>query len=698
MTLPMPTPPQNPNFTDTHTTTTTNPQNETKVILSDNGDEKIEEPQLLHDDDGIDLQSSRYFNDAENAETVSNQQGAPQVAHGDANNGDTLLELVQNSASESSTPESEHVHTPSQNASSPPPIPEHLRRLKQREKQSEATKSRFRGIASVVPFGIAYPPLIVGSGIATAHTIMQELRFRQKLDKESGLNDRPLTAHLSEMFADAKDALWGKADNEDTPQFSSQDLEASLLPQSECNDVLSKYDLPEPQSDFTNACLNGDRKYLQEHWDKLREQKLRDFDFSHHDHKYALHYAALAGRAEICKQLINHGADEKVEFNGKTPDQLTSNVIVVDTIRAFSILRRELDILIGMEKIKRNIYQMTNKIILDKRRAMVAQKNGSRVIATIPRRHMVICGNPGTGKTKVAGLIAHLYYALGIIKKNVFITAQRADLCAMYVGQTAPRTRKMIAKAAGGVLFVDEAYRLSQSDDPGKDYGQEAIDEIMQHMTDESLNRTIFIFAGYKKPMQRFIQSNPGIFRRVDFKLDFDDYSCHELSEIAVLNVHLSGYRLAPNVNAEIVEKMLEKHTNEQFRSQMNGGLSEKLVQFAIQVQSEMLSLDASEEELSILTRGNLEMAIKLLMCGGDIHSLENEIVEEAADAYNKMDDKEKKQIQKLAEKLNDMSQGEKANGHDSPTTPEFEEAPSVFDSVAEEDKEFSDLIDDLLD
>ena len=142
--------------------------------------------------------------------------------------------------------------------------------------------------------------------------------------------------------------------------------------------------------------------------------------------------------------------------------------------------------------------------------------------------HLVFTGNPGTGKTTVARILARIYKENGVLEKGHLVEAQRADLVAEYVGQTATKTMKKIQEAIGGILFIDEAYTLAKE---GNDYGQEAIDTLLKAMEDNR-DRFIVIVAGYKEPMQKLINSNPGLKSRFNMYVDFPDYSADELIEI----------------------------------------------------------------------------------------------------------------------------------------------------------------------
>jgi stage V sporulation protein K len=185
-------------------------------------------------------------------------------------------------------------------------------------------------------------------------------------------------------------------------------------------------------------------------------------------------------------------------------------------------LDKELDPLIGLGAIKDDVRNLIGLVRMQRMRA-------AKGLGNVPvSLHLVFTGNPGTGKTTVARILARIYKDIGVLKTGQLIEVDRADLVAEYVGQTAPKTRKKIEEAFGGILFIDEAYTLSKG---GNDYGQEAIDTLLKSMED---NRDVFIVivAGYKTPMEKFINSNPGLKSRFNKYFDFQDYSDEELIRI----------------------------------------------------------------------------------------------------------------------------------------------------------------------
>ena len=196
----------------------------------------------------------------------------------------------------------------------------------------------------------------------------------------------------------------------------------------------------------------------------------------------------------------------------------------------------ELDLLIGMRTIKRKIKEISDWVTFSQMR----RDEGLKVDEI--SLHMVFSGNPGTGKTTVARIVAKVLKALGVLKKGHLIEVGRSDLVAEYVGQTATKTMKKIKEAEHGVLFIDEAYSLTRSS--GNDFGIEAIDTLVKAMEDNR-GQLVVILAGYPDEMRTFMESNPGLRSRFKYHIEFPDYSIEELLQIHDVLLKEKQYKIS---------------------------------------------------------------------------------------------------------------------------------------------------------
>ncbi len=193
--------------------------------------------------------------------------------------------------------------------------------------------------------------------------------------------------------------------------------------------------------------------------------------------------------------------------------------------------------LVGLAPVKARIRDVAALLLVDRARAAVGLANAS------PSLHMSFTGNPGTGKTTVAMRMAQILLRLGYVRKGHLVAVTRDDLVGQYIGHTAPKTRDVLKKAMGGVLFIDEAYYLYRPENE-RDYGQEAIEILLQVMENQR-DDLVVIFAGYEDRMATFFRSNPGLSSRIAHHIDFPDYTSGELGEIATRMLGQMQYRLS---------------------------------------------------------------------------------------------------------------------------------------------------------
>ncbi|MBE1207537.1 CbbX protein [Aminobacter carboxidus] len=193
--------------------------------------------------------------------------------------------------------------------------------------------------------------------------------------------------------------------------------------------------------------------------------------------------------------------------------------------------------LVGLKPVKTRIREIAALLLVDRLRKKFGISTGT------PTLHMNFTGNPGTGKTTVALRMAEILHRLGYVREGHLVSVTRDDLVGQYVGHTAPKTREIIKKAMGGVLFIDEAYYLYKPENE-RDYGQESIEILLQCM-ESHRDDLVVILAGYKDKMDRFFLSNPGMRSRIAHHIDFPDYRPDELQDIAMLMLAEQNYRFS---------------------------------------------------------------------------------------------------------------------------------------------------------
>jgi probable Rubsico expression protein CbbX len=234
-----------------------------------------------------------------------------------------------------------------------------------------------------------------------------------------------------------------------------------------------------------------------------------------------------------------------------SPINLQEEYAKTEIAKILNLLDEEL---VGLAPVKSRIREIAALLLIDKLRKNLGITSAS------PGLHMSFTGSPGTGKTTVGLKMADILYQLGYIKKGHLLTVTRDDLVGQYIGHTAPKTKEVLKKAMGGVLFIDEAYYLYKPDNE-RDYGSEAIEILLQVMENQR-DDLVVILAGYKEPMDKFYESNPGLSSRIANHIDFPDYSVEELLQIAKIMLDDQQYQLTPQAEialGQYIQKRKEK-------------------------------------------------------------------------------------------------------------------------------------------
>ncbi|KAL9154244.1 hypothetical protein ABFS82_10G102700 [Erythranthe guttata] len=370
---------------------------------------------------------------------------------------------------------------------------------------------------------------------------------------------------------------------------------------------------------------------------------------------FAADYAQISGKISIVNTLLKYKADRSAkDSNGRTAlhylrvgNQELKKLLDQDNVaikqialannsnpvidngsgmkrtaydEKMDVFEDELSKIVGLDKLKLRLRTWAKGMLMDKMRRAAGINLG-------PRKppHMVFLGNPGTGKTTVARSLGKILQSVGVLSSDKVTEVQRTDLVGKYIGQTGPTTRKKIEEAMGGILLVDEAYRLApvRSSGNSQDFGMEALEEIMSVLEDGNI---VVIFAGYTEPMKRVFSSNEGFCRRVTHFFHFDDFSCKDLAEMVMIKMskqakksRLYGFKLHSSCTWDAVLQVIENNSTEKIRNKLNGGLVDHMLNNARENLDLRLTFDSKGDELSTITLSDLEAGLKMLSDGVNV-------------------------------------------------------------------------------
>jgi stage V sporulation protein K len=260
---------------------------------------------------------------------------------------------------------------------------------------------------------------------------------------------------------------------------------------------------------------------------------------------------------------------------------------------ALKEIEDELGALVGMEEMKRMIKEIYAWIFVNKKREELGLKARKQAL------HMMFKGNPGTGKTTVARLIGKLFLKMNVLSKGHLIEAERADLVGEYIGHTAQKTRDLVKKAQGGILFIDEAYSLGRGGE--KDFGKEAIDTLVKHMEDKQ-HEFILILAGYSREMDYFLTLNPGLHSRFPLVIDFPNYTIEQLMEIASRMLDEREYSLSHEAEKKLKDHLIWVKAVLSPNSFSNGRYVRNIIEKSIRAQAMRLLLQNSFDKNELMT------------------------------------------------------------------------------------------------
>ncbi len=268
-------------------------------------------------------------------------------------------------------------------------------------------------------------------------------------------------------------------------------------------------------------------------------------------------------------------------------------------------LLAELDALIGLESVKKSVRENITYLKFTKLRKEKGYKDSDKLAL-----HSIFTGNPGTGKTTVVKMLGKIYQRMGLLSKGHVVEVDRSVLVGEFIGQTAPKTKKALDSARGGILFIDEAYSLARVDDDSKDFGKEVIEVLLKEMSDGAGDIAI-IGAGYPKEMQTFIESNPGLKSRFSHYFHFDDYMPEELYDIAIFASKNNEVTFSNDADAYLKEQLIEAYRkrDENFGNArfVHGVIGEAKMNMGLRLMKAENMENLSNEELSTLQLEDLQ-------------------------------------------------------------------------------------------
>ncbi|WP_028399072.1 stage V sporulation protein K [Ectobacillus panaciterrae] len=286
-------------------------------------------------------------------------------------------------------------------------------------------------------------------------------------------------------------------------------------------------------------------------------------------------------------------------------------VLAEEAVSKHDMLRQveeEMGKLVGMEDLKKIIKEIYAWIYINKKRQEIGLKAEKQVL------HMLFKGNPGTGKTTVARIIGKLLFQMNVLSKGHLVEAERADLVGEYIGHTAQKTRDLIKKSIGGILFIDEAYSLARGGE--KDFGKEAIDTLVKHMEDKQ-HEFVLILAGYSREMNHFLSLNPGLQSRFPFIIEFPDYTVNQLLEIGKRMYDEREYQLSREAEWKLRDHLNAVKYSSSITAFSNGRYVRNIVEKSVRSQAMRLLTQDSYDKFDLLTISSADLEF-----GEEPHSL----------------------------------------------------------------------------
>lgn len=415
----------------------------------------------------------------------------------------------------------------------------------------------------------------------------QKNQEEAKLEREKAERDEMLRLAREEMI----EIMRSEEEEKKTEELDEQNKQKRL--EDESKDILKEMEGEAYQRNNREILEGKDKNNEQKEQIKKKEKSI--FEYTDEE----LMELQRMGKLKIqAPKLLEYAKKERFvkKIEEQKVDDIRKEIDKINQAKRLQELLEELSSLIGLEEVKVEINSLINLIKVRKMRESYCMPTMDITY------HMVFTGNPGTGKTTVARLVAQIYKELGILSKGHLVEVDRSGLVAGYVGQTAMKVKEVIEKAMGGVLFIDEAYSLANKNDTN-DFGSEAIDTLVKMMEDNRDNLVVIV-AGYKNEMDSFLKANTGLISRFNKFVDFKDYTNEQLMDILQMLADKSGVELEEEAK-EIIFHILKEMTPEKKQLFGNGrGMRNTFENIMVKQANRIVLMDMpTEEELKMIRR-----------------------------------------------------------------------------------------------
>ncbi|MCA1030158.1 stage V sporulation protein K [Bacillus timonensis] len=300
--------------------------------------------------------------------------------------------------------------------------------------------------------------------------------------------------------------------------------------------------------------------------------------------------------------VVLNGQKKKLKVLNTSSKEITP-VKVQSKHSALKEIEDALSTLVGMDEMKKMVKEIYAWIYVNKKREEQGLKPGKQAL------HMMFKGNPGTGKTTVARLLGKLFLQMNVLSKGHLIEVERADLVGEYIGHTAQKTRELIKRAMGGILFIDEAYSLARGGE--KDFGKEAIDTLVKHMEDKQ-HEFVLILAGYSKEMDHFLSLNPGLYSRFPLVMEFPDYTVDQLIDIANRMMSEKEYKFSKEAEWKLKDHLLSiKSSSSTQTAFSNGRYVRNIIEKSMRSQAMRILINETFDKEELMTIRSQDLIFK---------------------------------------------------------------------------------------